>query len=131
MRRKRATPLKTATIPSLRVAPALRNAAENVLPDAQSLSSFVEQSIRESAGRCSASSSPGGFVARDEAKKSGKYIPADVVPGKLEKMLANAKKKSTARGSASAFASRHVQRLVHTKHSQVCAMCAACVSCER
>lgn len=43
--------MKTTSIPSLRVAPAWRRAAEEVLGDGESLSSFVEQSIRESIER--------------------------------------------------------------------------------
>jgi hypothetical protein len=38
--------MKTATIPSLRVDPALRDAAEKVLQNGETLSGFVEQSIR-------------------------------------------------------------------------------------
>ena len=85
--------MKTASIPSLRVAPALRQAAEEVLGDGESLSSFVEQSIRESIERRQAQQ---GFVARglasrDKAKQTGQYVSADAVVGRLEKMLAKAK----------------------------------------
>ena len=38
--------MKTATIPSLRVAPELRQAAESLLDEGETLSAFVEQSIR-------------------------------------------------------------------------------------
>jgi hypothetical protein len=38
--------MKTASIPSLRVDPALRAAVENVLQEGESLSGFVEKSIR-------------------------------------------------------------------------------------
>ena len=41
------TRMKSATIPSLRVAPELRTAAEDVLEEGETLSSFVEQSIRD------------------------------------------------------------------------------------
>ena len=40
--------MKTATIPSLRVDPELRQAAESVLEKGETLSSFVEQSLRTS-----------------------------------------------------------------------------------
>ena len=43
--------MKTATIPSLRVESELRDAAESVLQNGESLSSFVEQSIRASIER--------------------------------------------------------------------------------
>ena len=39
--------MKTATIPSLRVDPALREAAESVLDQGETLSSFVETALRE------------------------------------------------------------------------------------
>jgi predicted HicB family RNase H-like nuclease len=39
--------MKTATFPSVRVEPELREAAESVLQEGESLSSFVEQAIRE------------------------------------------------------------------------------------
>ena len=38
--------MKTATIPSLRVEPALREAAEAVLREGETLSGFVEASLR-------------------------------------------------------------------------------------
>lgn len=38
--------MKTATLPSLRVEPALREAAEAVLKDGETLSGFVEASVR-------------------------------------------------------------------------------------
>ncbi len=53
--------MKTATFPSLRVDPDLRQAAEVVLQDGESLSSFVEQSIRESVERRQAQRE---FIAR-------------------------------------------------------------------
>jgi hypothetical protein len=43
--------MKSATFPSLRVGPALREAAEEVLLDGESLSSFVEESVRENIER--------------------------------------------------------------------------------
>jgi hypothetical protein len=39
--------MTTATIPSLRVEPELRTAAEDVLEEGETLSGFVEQSIRD------------------------------------------------------------------------------------
>jgi hypothetical protein len=38
--------MKTSTIPSLRIAPELRAAAESVLEGGETLSSFVEHSLR-------------------------------------------------------------------------------------
>ena len=43
--------MKTASFPSLRVDPELRKAAEQSLQEGETISSFVEQSIRESIER--------------------------------------------------------------------------------
>jgi predicted transcriptional regulator len=92
--------MKTASIPSLRVAPALRQAAEEVLGEGESLSNFVEQSIRESIERRLAQREfiARGLASRDKAKQSGKYVSSDAVVGRLEKMLAQAKASSKASG---------------------------------
>ena len=65
--------MKTATFPSVRVEPELRQAAESVLSDGESLSAFVEQSIRANIERRRLQ---GDFVARglasrDRAKENG------------------------------------------------------------
>ena len=88
--------MKTASIPSLRVAPALRQAAEAVLGEGESLSNFVEQSIRESIERRLAQREfiARGLASRDKAKQSGKYVSSDAVVGRLEKMLTQAKASS-------------------------------------
>jgi len=44
--------MKTASLPSLRVDPELRQAAESVLLDGESLSSLMESSLRASVSRC-------------------------------------------------------------------------------
>ena len=82
--------MKTTTIPSLRVTPELRKAAEDVLAEGESLSGFVEQSIRESIQRRQAQQQflARGLASRDKALKSGKYVSSAAVIGRLEKMLA-------------------------------------------
>ncbi len=91
--------MKTATIPSLRVEPELREAAEAVLDEGESLSSFVEQSVRESISRRLAQREfiARGLVAREKARTAGKYASSDAVIGKLERMLAKAKAGTKAR----------------------------------
>jgi predicted transcriptional regulator len=91
--------MKTATIPSLRVDPSLREAAEGVLMDGETLSAFVEQSIRDSVHRRQAQSEfiARAMASRDEARRTGAYVSAqDVVKG-LELKLAAAKRKAKAR----------------------------------
>ncbi|MFZ4537664.1 YlcI/YnfO family protein [Propionivibrio sp.] len=57
--------MKTATIPSLGVAPELRQAAESVLQDGETLSSFVESSLRTNIKRRRFQQE---FIARREAE---------------------------------------------------------------
>ncbi len=87
--------MKTATIPSLRVTPDLRQAAENVLQEGETLSSFVEQSLRANIVRRQLQSTfiTRGLIAREEAKMSGEYFSAEEVLQELDSILARAKKK--------------------------------------
>ena len=86
--------MKTATIPSLRVDPKLRDAAEEVLHKGETLSSFVEQSIREGVERRQARREfvSRGLRAREDARRSGEYVSAQTVIRRLEKTLARAKR---------------------------------------
>jgi predicted transcriptional regulator len=90
--------MKTATIPSLRVAPELRAAAESVLQKGESLSSFVEDAIRTGIERRRMQSEfiARGLVSREDAKRSGEYFSADSVLKDLDRMLAKAEKKTKA-----------------------------------
>ncbi len=87
--------MKTATIPSLRVDPALRRAAEDVLEEGESLSSFVEQSVRAHIERRKAQDEfvARGLASRDKAKRSGVYVSSGDVVKALASRLAKAKKK--------------------------------------
>ena len=90
--------MKTATIPSLRVDPELRHAAESVLQDGETLSSFVEQSLRSNIDRRRFQQEfiARGLASRDQARLSGEYIPAEDVQRELEDMLAQAEAKAGA-----------------------------------
>jgi len=88
--------MKTTTIPPLRVSPELRKEAEAVLEDGESLSGFVLDAVTRSIEYRKARQE---FVARglasaEKAKKSGRYVSADRVVGKLERRLAKAKKRA-------------------------------------
>ncbi len=91
--------LKTANFPSLRVDPELREAAQGVLREGESLSSFVEQSIRESIDRRHAQADfiHRGLISRDLARTENAYVSSEVVIGRLEAMLARAKRSAKAR----------------------------------
>lgn len=87
--------MKTATIPSLRVDPALRHAAEEVLQEGETLSAFVEASLRAhiQLRKSQEAFIARGLASRDAAKQSGVYHDAVDVLGALRKDLAAAKKK--------------------------------------
>jgi len=91
--------MKSATFPSLRVDPALRQAAEDVLLEGESLSSFVEQSVRANIARRKAQDEfiARGLASRDKATRADAYVSAGEVVKGLATRLAKAKlkKKST------------------------------------
>jgi predicted transcriptional regulator len=86
--------VKTASLPSLRVDPELRQAAESVLLDGESLSSFMESSLRESVNRRQMQRDfvARGLQSRDEARRTGEYYDAADVHAELEAMLVAAEK---------------------------------------
>ena len=77
--------MKTATMPALRVQPELRQAAEEMLQPGETLSGFVEESLRRNVERRQAQQEflVRGLASRDAAKQSGKYVAADVVLSRL------------------------------------------------
>lgn len=85
--------MKTATFPSVRVDPELRQAAESVLHEGESLSSFVEGAIRENVERRQFRQAfiARGISAGQRARQTGVYATSDAVVGRIEKMLADAK----------------------------------------
>ena len=84
--------MKSATLPSLRVEPQLRDAAESVLLEGETLSSLIETSVRETIERRRARSEfiARGLMSRDDAKRTGVYHPADRVHAELKRLLAKA-----------------------------------------
>ena len=86
--------MKTASMPSLRVDPALREAAESVLHEGESLSSFMEQSLRDEVTRRQLQREflARGLASREEARRTGEYFEADTVHAELRGMLAKARK---------------------------------------
>lgn len=90
--------MKTATIPSLRVEPALREAAESVLREGETLSGFVEASLR---AEVELRQQRRAFLARgigslEAARRTGVYYEADDVIAELRQMLDTAKGKAAA-----------------------------------
>ena len=85
--------MKTASLPSLRVEPELRDAAESVLNAGETLSSFVESSVRAQIEyrRSQREFIARGLASRDDAKRTGIYFNADDVHAELRAMLQDAK----------------------------------------
>ena len=87
--------MKTSTIPPLRVTPELRNDAESVLREGESLSSFVEESLRRqiASRKLQQEFIARGLASREAAKASGQYASKDEVVGSLRSVLKAAKNK--------------------------------------
>ena len=81
--------MKSATFPSIRVEPELRDAAEGVLDEGETLSGFVEQSIREGVERRRNQSEfiARGIASREAAQHTGDYLPASEVLEKMKRRL--------------------------------------------
>lgn len=98
--------MKTATLPSLRVEPELREAAESVLQEGETLSGFIEASVRETIERrrTRAEFIARGLASREEARRTGQFHPAREVHAELERMLGKAKARLHARAAPKAKA---------------------------
>lgn len=88
--------MKTATMPALRVQPELRQAAEEILRPGETLSAFVEDSLRRNVEfrRTQQEFIARGLASRDAAKKSGVYFSSEEVLAELDAIIAGTKKKS-------------------------------------
>lgn len=85
--------MKSASMPSLRVEPELRRAAEAVLREGESLSGFMEQSLRDEVNRRRVQNEflRRGLKFRGEARRTGEYFDAEDVHAELHAMLVKAK----------------------------------------
>ncbi|ALX14088.1 prevent-host-death protein [Burkholderia cepacia JBK9] len=81
--------MKTATMPALRVDPQLREAAESVLEENETLSAFMESALRDGIARRRLQREfvTRGLASRDEARRTGEYVDAADVQAELEGML--------------------------------------------
>lgn len=82
-------PMKTATIPSVRVEPDFRAEVEAVLTDGETLSEFVEASVRAGVERrrVQAEFIARGLRSREAARRTNEYVDADVVLEDLQRKL--------------------------------------------
>jgi hypothetical protein len=81
--------MKTATIPSVRLEPELRAEVESMLGEGETLSEFVEASIREKVKRRRVHEDfiACGLRSRDRAGQTGDYVDAGVVLANLKRKL--------------------------------------------
>ncbi len=81
--------MKTATLPFLRVDPEFRSEVESVLAEGETLSEFVEASVRAGVERrrLQAEFVARGLRSRDEALRTGEYVEADDVVSRLQRKL--------------------------------------------
>ena len=82
-------PMKSATIPSVRVEPELRAEVESLLSEGETVSEFVEASVRASVLR---RRNQAEFIARglrslEDARRTGDYVDADAVVEGLQRKL--------------------------------------------
>jgi len=86
--------MKTVAIPAVRVSPELRQAAEDVLQPGETLSGFVEDAVRRNVEFRSTRKAfiERGLSSAKAARKSGKYVPAATVLGKLARRSEKARK---------------------------------------
>jgi Arc/MetJ-type ribon-helix-helix transcriptional regulator len=81
--------MKNATIPSVRVEPEFRAEVESLLGEGETVSEFVEASVRATVLR---RRNQAEFIARgmrslDDARRTGDYVAADEVLQKLQRKL--------------------------------------------
>ena len=86
--------MKTATLPSLRVEPELRDAAESVLQAGETLSSFVETAVREQVAlrRQREAFVARGLAALEQARKTDDYIAPRQSLDRLDAMIKRKKR---------------------------------------
>lgn len=85
--------MKSATIPSVRVEPEFRAEVESVLAEGETLSQFVEASVRASVERrrVRAEFVARGLRSRDDARRSNDYLTADEVITGLQRKIDDAR----------------------------------------
>lgn len=88
--------MKTASLPPVRVDPALRKAAETVLRDGESLSAFMEQSLKDEVQRRKQQRAfiQRGLAARNAARRNNDYLEPKAVHAELRGLLAKATAKA-------------------------------------
>ncbi len=86
--------MKSATIPPLRVTPSLRHEAESVLKEGETLSGFVEESLRKHIERRKFQQEfiARGLASRDRGRATGRYVAKDELMDSLHSVRDEARK---------------------------------------
>ena len=81
--------MKSSTFPSLRVEPELREAAESVLRNGETLTGLIETAVRETIRRRRAQAEfiARGLRSREDAERTGAYHSAESVHSELQRRL--------------------------------------------
>lgn len=90
--------MKTSTIPSVRVEPELRDEVESLLGEGETVSEFVEASVRAAVlqRRHRAEFVSRGLQSLDAARQSDDYVAADAVLKTLQRRLEAAGRRKAA-----------------------------------
>lgn len=93
--------MKTTTIPPLRVSPELRQEAEAVLREGETLSGFMLESLQGSIARRRDQQAfiERGLKSAAKARRTGQYATADDVVKQLSGHLSKARAKSAAKSA--------------------------------
>ena len=81
--------MKTASIPAVRVSPELRNSAESLLEEGETLSNFVEKSILAQINfrKTQQEFIARGLAGKAEAERTGDYVSVDQLMQELDESL--------------------------------------------
>lgn len=85
--------MKTATLPPIRIAPALREQVEALLAEDETLSAFIETAVRDAARRRLHQSEfiARGLASREQALATGAYLSLDEAMQRLRGRLDRAR----------------------------------------
>jgi predicted transcriptional regulator len=86
--------MKTSTLPSLRVDPELRKAAEDILKEGESLSSFIENAVKRAVDlrKLRQEFHARGLAALREVEEGAPTFSADEVHAELERIVSRAER---------------------------------------
>ena len=96
---RRSDMTKTATLPAIRISPALRAQAEHLLGEGETLSAFIVESLEHNIDRRRMQREfiARGLAAADNARAQNRYTTAATVMRRLKAQIDNAKREQADR----------------------------------